>query len=328
VSTDGCTLIAVTAEKQNSPIKYTVRLWNLAAGKEWHSLESAFECPKIAFSDDSRFVTCVTTDELRVFSIANAAQVRQERFDDFVRAFALNGNTIALANRLGEIKLLDFATVKSRLATGDPTGQIMELRFLDRDSHLLTDGETRVVWDWRNGRALKQILAKGILSPDLSMRASCVAGVVVLQNTATGEIIRVFWADAYDIAKLSFSKDSRTLFTRQGRVCAWDVATGKERYRLPLQSQEWTQNPASGGTIAGALQGHFDPLDSVGEAGKARAFFWDANTGLPRPFPNISMPARARALVLSQDGRQPNELVGRDQNASAKPNRLNPAGAD
>jgi WD40 repeat protein len=267
----------------------TVRLWDLAAGKEIRRFDWG-EVPTDAGPEPSE---------------DGPAQRRERQFwDDTARscqaALSADG-TLVTASRGGTVRVWETASGKKRhvLQTGEE--RLVQLAISADGTSLLTlapGGRATAVWELATGKCIRRTQGKlapgsfapfglittqhAIVSPGLKYLATTTqtdnALVWIIQDLATGkELHRI----KPGTVALTFSADDRTLAwaaqtAEEGHVVVWDVAAGKELRRL--KSDAYNDSPSvidDALAIALSADGH-----SLAVSWMSRAVeIWDLRSG-------------------------------------------------
>jgi Tol biopolymer transport system component len=183
----------------------TVRLWDLATGKELRP-----------FTGHEGWVKSV--------------------------AFSPDGQTLASGGQDGSVRLWDPATGRELRRLGGHEGWIRSVVYSPDGQRLVSAGDaTFRLWDAATGRELRRWdrLAEAVaFSPDGQILAtSNEEHAIQLWEVATGKEIRqLAQPRAIWVRSVAFSPDGKVLATGGGyfddRIRFWDPATGKERRRF------------------------------------------------------------------------------------------------
>jgi RNA polymerase sigma factor (sigma-70 family) len=185
----------------------TVRLWQVATGRELHRLQgaklegSAGWIWSVAFSPDGKLLASVHGDEtIHDWDPRTGKQVRQfEARQCSSAAFSADGKILVTGGWDGSVRLWEVATgkeMRKMVGRGEPNACWVALS---------PDGKRVVSWDSTN--------------------------TVRLWDTATGKELRPFDGHLAQVVKLHLSTDGRQLTSwgREGAIRLWDVATGNSR---------------------------------------------------------------------------------------------------
>src|SRR5262245_5666117 len=205
---------------------HTMRLWDLASGKEKVSKRHSESVSEVAFSPDGKLLAF--GDMAGTVTVLDAADGKelttlQGKAHIYSLAFSPDGRTLATADSLvrepvsGEVRLWDVAGWKTRATFGEDLGVAL------RRISFSPDGKTLAAADH--------------------------LGKVYLWDLPTGRL-RVSWeAGRYMAHCLAYSPDGRVLVTgggpgnlpglpfNPGKVMFWDAASGKEILTLEENSK-------------------------------------------------------------------------------------------
>jgi WD40 repeat protein len=212
-------------------------------------------------------------------------------------AFAADGKTISGEIEQGGIKQWDTRTgeVKKQLAEHDDTGSMAAT---SGDGTMLaevgSDDETLRVWNVSTGEKKTFPVTDGpvsalAISSDGQRFAVAHPGSVIVQNTASGEVIQKLPPQKVDC--LSFSDDGRTLATagEDGTLKIWDLAVGQITKTIPGTDKITALRFGRGGmTLASA-------------SGNGNVSLWELETGALR-LQLKKHSAAVNAIAFSTDG--------------------------
>ena len=230
-----------------------VRLWDVATGRELHPASGHLaDLWALAFSPDSKVLASAGRDGvILLWDGASHKLLRRLEADRgliVALAFSPNGKTLASAGP-SRVRLWDVQTGKIlwKVSAAHPAG-FASLTF-SADGKRLAAGchdQTVRLWDLATGKELRQFRFPGRTPSRLFFSAD----EQTLTATSPGQIIST-WAVASGVERLSVqskagngfgvavSDDGRNLAGHDtDHVYVWEVATGKERARLP--HKEWT----------------------------------------------------------------------------------------
>jgi RNA polymerase sigma factor (sigma-70 family) len=239
-SRDGKYLAAVLGRN-----KYTVRVWDLATGKETFSKEIQSEGSNefVAFTPDGkRLVAAFASADVGTFcwDLTTGEQLWQNKkvgFFHLTPAFSADGTKI-----LNTTQPLDVATGKTLLDEKLPTleygNQVLALP--DGRTLLVTGPDGVLVWDMERGKEVRRLAGAGeeiVLAPDGKTLISN-NGALQRWNLETGKAL---YADNFDaghvqeVQAVVFSADGKRLASSaaDGSVRSWDLATGRPIHVWP-----------------------------------------------------------------------------------------------
>ena len=220
----------------------TIQLFDLAAGKVIHRLESKMVRLPMGFTADGRFLMAgVDSNLVTIWDTADGKLSRRLELDKelgagrdvdklkgrgFARLAAISGDGKKLALEVSELLV-------------EPSGE-------DPGGVEWPTGYYRCVIDMATGKKLwatkrddsrqPEIVSAFRFSPDGKILAERVGQTINLRDSATGALLRVlkcqneWWEWAKQAEALAFTPDSKKLIAADLRnnIYVWDVATGKE----------------------------------------------------------------------------------------------------
>jgi WD40 repeat protein len=243
-SADGKTLVAGGADP-------FVRGWDVATGQERWRVTLGPEPPTaLALSADGKLLAAACDRAVLLFDVRTAKELpRAFGPRDHVQAVALTPDARALVTRSGNRVLLwDAATGRPRGRLEGQEGELLALHLAGDRPTIFTNGPSEIVraWDPATGKELRRLPvgpAKGwpplqAVSPDgkVLVLATDAAGMV-LADAVTGKTLRTLAMNPTMVRGAAFTPDGRTLvfWGVDQKANVWDVATGKERCRIPCQ---------------------------------------------------------------------------------------------
>jgi RNA polymerase sigma factor (sigma-70 family) len=240
-----------------------VRLWDVGTGKELHRLRvDDGHLQTFAISPDGKVLaTGEMSGWVRLWDPATGKELRRwqanSRWISAV-AFVRGGTVLATAGTWEHaIRLWATATGKEIQPLAGHTGMVEWVRFAADGKSLLSAGRDSQVleWDPATGRQ-RRLLIAGPLAPDETQYPATVTCdlspdrkilaratkygwepkhfVIHLRDTTAGKELRTLAGHTASVVWLRFSPDGRLLASgADDGTRVWDVATGKELYRLP-----------------------------------------------------------------------------------------------
>ncbi len=228
----------------------TVRLWNVADGKEIRSFtghHGEVEC--VAFAPNGKSIASGGWDKtVRLWDAADGRELR--RFGPHADgvlclAFAADGKTLASGNmdrtgKEGTLHLWDVADGKRLQTLPGHTSPVTALAFSADGKHLVSgsaDASVRV-WDLADTATSRQLTGHDgwvfsvAFAPDGQTIASAGGDKTVrLWDLAAGKVRYPLTGHQDKVRAVAYSRDGRTLVSAgfDKTVRFWEVASGKER---------------------------------------------------------------------------------------------------
>jgi len=300
VAPDGRTLASASADK-------TVKLWDLASGRELHTLRHAQAVYSVAFSPDGRMLASGSFDKtVKLWDVASGRELRTLQHSHEVRAvaFSPDGRTLASATseavssgstlrevlasvrRYEVVKLWDVASGRELRSLRGHSSYVTSVAFSSDGRTLASASVDRTVklWDAGSGRELRSLQHADdvnvvAFSPNGKMLASGSHDQTVrIWDAASGrEMYTLNRAEgyAYDVKAVTFSPDGRVLASgsAEGTTKLWDTASGRELRTLKKLGSQYVGSVAfmpDGRTLA-IGNGRFVDLWDAGSGRELRA---------------------------------------------------------
>jgi RNA polymerase sigma factor (sigma-70 family) len=290
-SPDGKTLVSAGSQ--------TIRVWDVAAGKEVRAIETTLtKC--VSLSPDgavlatggTAYVNDTAQGRIVLWNLATGQPLRElQGHRQLVEtvAFSHDGKTLA-SDEIDTIQLWDVGTGKQFRRMEKAGWRSKSLAFSPDGKTLASTapGTETVIrrWDVATGKALPSLGHEGVLrtlafSPDGKVVATgSWLGYdfnLRLWDSATGKLLRVCEGHQSYIQKVVFTADGQGLFSASidGTLRLWDVQTGKE-------TRKYTIHPDRPSMVMGmALAGDGKSLTSIHHDGDERdtLIVWDVATG-------------------------------------------------
>jgi WD40 repeat protein len=323
-SADGKTLASGGID---GPDKHSLRLWDVAGGKELRRCELPKDEPPIslAFSPDGKHLAAVVEeDDLRMFDTATGKPtLRLPHYWASRVVFAPDGK--ALVSASGPVlRLWDPATGKELFSDFEGHRSAVAAVAVSPDGKsIATAGDGVRLWDGATGKPDRRIDAKGhvavvAFSPDGKTLAYGGSDRIVhLWDMTTGKSTGELNGHKHQLCGLAFAPDGKTLASGdvQSTVRLWDVATGKERQTIDVQSGTESLSLAfspDGKTLACAgawNDSSFLPAGGINVQGVVmtpkqgyRVLLWDAANGKElRHFDGLG--DNVKSVAFSPDGK-------------------------
>ena len=241
----------------------TLKVWDVATGKQVLSKRLQGICSGVAFSSDGKRVAsaCGAADEhVTIWDGATGAEVRSLAVRGATNsvAFSLDGKQLAAGGSIlgkkegqdlltvvgGTVKTWEAATGKLVLSLDLRTHFVTSVAFSPDGKWLAAGtGEVQehrgeiILWDVASGKEIRTIRSqqKGALivafSPDgKRLAAGCLEGGLKLWDPTSGKDVLTFGGRKEGATTLAFSPDGKWLASATGEetVKVWTAATGEE----------------------------------------------------------------------------------------------------
>ena len=241
ISPDGQTLASASADK-------TIKLWNLATGKEIHTLtgHSSF-VNYLAISPDGQILASASADKaIKLWNLATGQEIRTlTGHSSFVNYLAISrdGQILVSASADKTIKLWNLATGKE-LRTISGHSNYIDYFAISSDWQTIATGsaDNKIkIWNLVTGKEIYTFVGHSnkvnfvAISPDGQILASASTDKTIkLWDLATGQEIRTLTGHSSFVNYLDISSDGQTLATASTdkTIKLWNLATGQEIYTL------------------------------------------------------------------------------------------------
>jgi len=263
ISPDGQTLASASADK-------TIKLWNLATGKEIHTLtgHSSF-VNYLAISPDGQILASASADKaIKLWNLATGQEIRTlTGHSSFVNYLAISrdGQILVSASADKTIKLWNLATGKE-LRTISGHSNYIDYFAISSDWQTIATGsaDNKIkIWNLVTGKEIYTFVGHSnkvnfvAISPDGQILASASTDKTIkLWDLATGQEIRTLTGHSSFVNYLDISSDGQTLATASTdkTIKLWDLATGQEIRTLTGHSSfvNYLDISADGQTLASA----------------------------------------------------------------------------
>jgi WD40 repeat protein len=255
----------------------TVRLWDVASGRERAVLRHPQWLLDLAFAPDGRSLAVLSAWRVVLWDLF--PEPRPAPFQGRTRgvfAFAPDCRTLAASDADGSVRLWDPATGRALATLGNLGGTVTCLAF-SADGTLVAGGAGGTVKVWTvSGRP----------------QAATVLDAVKRWTGAARQEVATFGAHKGSVGAVAFAPDGKTLAVgAQGEVHFWDLVTKKRRFLRPGGGARQVTALAFAGRGSAVVQGD--------DAGGIE--WWDAVSG--RRLAAGGGPGDVRALAVAPDGK-------------------------
>jgi WD40 repeat protein len=232
---------------------HTVKLWDVASGRELRTLSGSDQVTAVAFSPDGRVLAAGSGDDAKTFPRAGGGKIslwdvatgrelptlRGHSAAVTSVAFSPDGSILASGGRDGAVKLWNLAS-GSELRTLGGSGQITSTAF-SPDGRIVASASDKTIklWDVASGDEVgtlgghSELVTSVAFSPDGSILASASEDKTIrLWDVASRHQVDTLNGHSDRVTSVEFSPDGGILASgsRDGSVKLWDMAPrGKVR---------------------------------------------------------------------------------------------------
>jgi WD40 repeat protein len=218
----------------------TMRLWDLATGKELRRYVHDDRVEAVAFLPDGTHGISATLNNARLWNLSTGQELRRFEPDRIAKlVISADGTRMLIGSYAGTAQLWDVSTGLLIQKFEGHTGAISSLSFFSDSLRVMTasDDGTARFWNVLTGNELRRFEAgsdilSAALSPD-GTRLLAGAASLILWDIATGKEIRRFGENSSGFNDIVFSPDGTLALVAQGKLALlWDIASGQEIRRL------------------------------------------------------------------------------------------------
>ncbi|MEH2376853.1 serine/threonine-protein kinase [Nostoc sp.] len=222
----------------------TIKLWNLATGKQISSLNGySQQVNVVVISPDGKTLVSGSNDNtIKIWNLATRKLIRTlDGHSDSVHALAISADSETLVSGSDDktIKIWDLATGEQIRTLVGHTFWVRSLA-ISPDGLILASGsfdKTIKIWNLTKGYSIRtlegnfQTVTAVAISPDGKTLASASRDrTIKLWNLVTGREIRTLAGHANTVTSVAFSADGKMIASgsRDRTIKLWNPATGKE----------------------------------------------------------------------------------------------------
>ena len=236
-SPDGRTVLSGSVDK-------TLKLWDVASGRELRTFTHGDWVTSVAFSPDGR--TVLSANMVMTLTLWDVATGRELRTFDPHSGVASSGGSVAFSpdgrkvlsvSGKNTFKLWDVASARAlRTFTVHVKSDnwVNSAAFSPDGRTVLSDSGTLTLWDVASGREVRTFTENargpGVFSPDgRTILAASADNTFKLWDVASGRELRTFTEDGYQVNSVAFSPDGGSVLFGgdDNTLKLWDVATGR-----------------------------------------------------------------------------------------------------
>ncbi len=248
----------------------TIKLWEVASGRELLTLHRAWSTTSIAFSPDEQTLAVGSTDKtITIWDIATGKELRTlQGHTDYVWsvAFSPDGRTLASGSKDNTVKLWSVATGKELRTLQGHANWVLSVTFSPDGQTLASRGADKTIklWSVATGKEVRSLsfgtaelgrlkgyaLGSVVFSPDgktlasgnicdwpVPGRARCDDKTIKAWDVTSGEELFALQGHTVGATSVAFGPDGRTLASgsAEGNIKLWDIASRKELRTLQGQ---------------------------------------------------------------------------------------------
>ena len=234
----------------------TLKVWNLATGKEIVTLEgNAGSVHSIASSRDGRTVASANGDKtIKLWNLLTGQEIRTLYGHlSSVESVAISPNSKMLASGSfdGNIKLWELPSGKEIASLNLHSAAVKSLAFAPDGKTLASGSEDKTIklWDLTSKQLIRTlrghtqpIRSVAMSSDGQTLASSSADATIKLWNLSTAEEIHTFKGHSYSVNSVAFTSDGKTLASGSSdhTIKLWDLATKSEIRTFKGQSKEVT----------------------------------------------------------------------------------------
>ena len=257
-------------------VRVSLRLWDIASGREQWSFTGSKFVESVAFSPDGRTALSGGSD-IKVWDIASGRELHSIASPGLINSIAISPDgRFALSGSIMErLKLWDLASGRELRSFAGHTDSVRSVA-ISADGHLALSGSednTLKLWDIASGRELHTFTGHTNTVTSVAISADgrfALSGswdnTLKLWDIASGRELRSFTGHASLVNSVAISPDGRFALSGSSdeTLKLWDIASGREL-------RTYTGNKGSVNSVAISPDGRFALSGSVDKTLK----LWD-----------------------------------------------------